>query len=912
MQYTLRIAISLVLLLLANVSFAQKELASGVVKDSAGNPIPLAVILTVNPQDSSVVFHTVTNTAGVFRIKGEHEGKFWIQAHQLGFLTESKEITLPHKDAITFTLKDDPKEIEAVRIGARRGGMTRKGDTVGYNLKAYATGMEKTLGDVLANLPGMKVAPDGNVTVEGKTVSKILFNGRDYFGDNIAMATKNIEADVADTVRVIKGYSEFSIIDGFQNKDETVIDVGVKDNKLNKIRGTIEAGGGYRNAYSFRAQPHYMGTNHMFSALVASNNMADPTFTIMDYLAMQGGLQNPEGGYRISVNLGHEIGNILNPPSDTYKMTAHAVNLLYNYHKQDQLKVTAAVMGAIANNDTKTEVLHTFVVGSQKGTSYRTGNTSRNDVQYMLGNFALTYTPTKQWMFLLGANTDFGKSDIHNNHKDNYQNKLITTTNNQQTRPFNWTARGGVYFRPSEHLFYISGSVNSKLARPIDRLKASDLILPLRLLPNADGRYLLQFLERQKELTANEEIGARLMLTKHQKLKFWVSHNSVQYSRYANFESDSPISLLPSFNGSLETNLHFLQQLIKLGTSYVFDNDYIYATLSLAGAYLRQDTRQPQQNRLEDGFYWEPELRASYHILPGMNLGAHLSSQIKVQSPKTLGYGMIMNSYRSITQNHDFSRLYDHSYSAQVNFSYYPTEESYSMYAVCDYDRTEKPFNRLEQFGLLNISSPFGISNSEWLSAGARVSNRFGGIWTLSLKYDWSRSLRNILYGTQINKVLNYEHEISFEAQSTYSSMFNVQMELEGSRNQYLIAQDPAVVDYDASARGKLLFEWKDFRTELGGSYSVSAYSDKRPYLVGLDAELAYSLGYGLSVVLAGHNLLNLHLREWTDIWYSDLLRSERIYRSIPGYAIAKIRWEIGKKHSNTNDPEVKIIRRRY
>lgn len=69
MKQTVIFLFTIIMLFLPCWVVAQKEVAHGVVKDSAGEPIPLAVVLTVNPQDSSIVAHTVSNSAGVFRIK---------------------------------------------------------------------------------------------------------------------------------------------------------------------------------------------------------------------------------------------------------------------------------------------------------------------------------------------------------------------------------------------------------------------------------------------------------------------------------------------------------------------------------------------------------------------------------------------------------------------------------------------------------------------------------------------------------------------------------------------------------------------------------------------------------------------------------------------------------------------------
>lgn len=125
--------LSLALVLLSSqLLWAQNEVARGLVRDETDAPIALAVVLAIQPQDSSIAAHTVTNTAGVFRIQGELAGKYWLQVHQMGYITSNIEVTLPLSAPLDIVLRDDPKEIEAVRIGGRRGGMTRKGDTVGY------------------------------------------------------------------------------------------------------------------------------------------------------------------------------------------------------------------------------------------------------------------------------------------------------------------------------------------------------------------------------------------------------------------------------------------------------------------------------------------------------------------------------------------------------------------------------------------------------------------------------------------------------------------------------------------------------------------------------------------------------------------------------------------------------------
>lgn len=902
MKHTFYLISLAVFLLCSQPLWAQKEVARGLVRDEADAPIALAVVLAVQPQDSSIVAHTVTNTAGIFRIQGEFAGKYWLQVHQMGYITSNLEVTLPLTTPLEIVLRDDPKEIEAVRIAGRRGGMTRKGDTVGYNLKAYATGMEKTLGDVLANLPGVKVTADGQVTAQGKEVSKILFNGRDYFGDNVAMATKNIDANVADSVKVIQGYSEYDIFRGFRNVDKTVIDVGVKEGMMSNVFGKIEAGGGYKGAYLGRAQAYYMGTNHMFSALIASNNVAESTFTIMDYLAMQGGLQTPDGGFQARFSIDESLVPIVTPPRDTYTATSHAVNLLYNYHLQNRLKITAAAMAAKGDNEGKTELWRTFVLGAQQGTSFSTGSTRRNAVQHALGNFGISYNPMQSLMLMGGVMGDFGTSDSRSVYDDYYASKLTNTVVEESKRPFTWNVKGGAYYKPNKHLFYLSSNTLAETKRPIVYLNASDLYLPLALL-DKDGRYLLQFVEKQNISTHNNELGTRLKLSDKQDLKVWLAHTHIGNRTTSYFESENPITVQASFNGETNTDLMFTQDKTDLGANWRFDDERHFTwSAELVGSYLSQTAKQPQINRQLSGLYLTPRLYFRYRIQPDMSLRAEVSSQVVPQTASGLRYGIQMKTYRSIAQNHDYSRLFTRDLNTSLRYRYDPTEKSYSLSASARYARNESPFSQLHQLGLLSIANPFGISNSENLKFSIEGANRFAGIWTLSLDLDWRYATADLLYNNTLSRSVTQGPELEFEARSTYSSLFNVEFAIQGERREYDIANNPTTIDYYASARAKLLFDYAPFRAELGGSYSLSAYRDKSPQLFGLDAELSYYIKYGISAVLVGSNLLNIDMREWVDISYSDLFRAERVYRSMPGYAMLKIRWEFGQNRDKTSE----------
>ena len=60
--------------------------------------------------------------------------------------------------------------------------ITIKKDTLEFSVKSFETKKDANVEDLLKVLPGVEVAEDGSITVNGKPVNKILVNGKPFFG----------------------------------------------------------------------------------------------------------------------------------------------------------------------------------------------------------------------------------------------------------------------------------------------------------------------------------------------------------------------------------------------------------------------------------------------------------------------------------------------------------------------------------------------------------------------------------------------------------------------------------------------------------------------------------------------------------------------------------------------------------
>jgi hypothetical protein len=96
------------------------------------------------------------------------------------------------------------------------------GDTVSFKADAFKTKPNATTEDLLKKLPGVQVEKDGTVKAMGETVQKVLVDGKEFFGNDPKLATKNITADMVDQIQVFDDMSEQSkftkIDDGSRSK----------------------------------------------------------------------------------------------------------------------------------------------------------------------------------------------------------------------------------------------------------------------------------------------------------------------------------------------------------------------------------------------------------------------------------------------------------------------------------------------------------------------------------------------------------------------------------------------------------------------------------------------------------------------------------------------------------------------
>ena len=159
---------------------AQNITVSGKVQDSLKTPLDYANILAV-PESESELRFAITKDNGDYQLKLEQNQTYKITVSYLGYLPQNITVeTTKENITIDFKLQVNHNQLDEVTLNYTPP-ITVKKDTTTYRVDKFVTGEERKLKDVLKKLPGVEVDRAGNVTVQGKKVTKVLVEGKTFY-----------------------------------------------------------------------------------------------------------------------------------------------------------------------------------------------------------------------------------------------------------------------------------------------------------------------------------------------------------------------------------------------------------------------------------------------------------------------------------------------------------------------------------------------------------------------------------------------------------------------------------------------------------------------------------------------------------------------------------------------------------
>ena len=145
----------------------------------------------------------------------------------------------------------------------------------------------------MKKLPGVVVDKDGNIKVNGKAVNKILVNGKEFFGSDLTIATKNLPKEIIDKIQVVDTKTKDQAFTGEEgDKENKTINITIKEDKNKGFFGRATAGYGTDDRYSVSGILNYFNNEERLSVLGGSNNVNTSGFNSDEVRDIGGGQHN--------------------------------------------------------------------------------------------------------------------------------------------------------------------------------------------------------------------------------------------------------------------------------------------------------------------------------------------------------------------------------------------------------------------------------------------------------------------------------------------------------------------------------------------------------------------------------------------------------------------------------------------
>ncbi|HEY0273573.1 MAG TPA: carboxypeptidase regulatory-like domain-containing protein, partial [Chitinophaga sp.] len=252
-----KIALIICCVLYAAVSFGQSQIKGKLVDKDSKEAMPAAAVALLRSADSSVVQTAVTDNNGNFVMNGMGNGSFRVFVTFLGYkpMYRSVQITAtnPQVDLGTVTLSRKGLSLNEVEIVQEKPPVVVKTDTLEFNAGSFKTRENAVVEDLVKKLPGVQVDKDGTITAQGQQVTRILVDGKPFFGTDPKLATKNLPADIVDKVQIIDRKSDQAQFTGIDDGNiEKAINIVLKPEKRKGYFGRATAGYG--------TDDHFMGS----------------------------------------------------------------------------------------------------------------------------------------------------------------------------------------------------------------------------------------------------------------------------------------------------------------------------------------------------------------------------------------------------------------------------------------------------------------------------------------------------------------------------------------------------------------------------------------------------------------------------------------------------------------------------
>ncbi|MGB4960035.1 MAG: carboxypeptidase-like regulatory domain-containing protein, partial [Saprospiraceae bacterium] len=319
--------------------FSQKYSLKGKVQDSDKNELIGAVVVALNALDSTMLGYAVTETDGSFLVSDLSKGSINLQITYIGYGTLQRKVVVEGDtksiDLGEIMMLQEGKMLDAVTISADYVPIKVTKDTLEFNADAFKTQPNAVVEDLLKRLPGVEIDASGGIKIQGEDVKAVTVDGKEFFGKDPKMATRNLPANAVKKVQVFDKKSKTAEFTGIDDGlDEKTINLELKEDKRNGYFGNVMGGLGTDQRYETKAMINRFSPKTQLSFIGSLNNLNNSGLNVSDYMTMTGG--GTGGGRNFNFNSGVPVTFGQNNTGETSSATT-GVNINHDLGNKNRI-----------------------------------------------------------------------------------------------------------------------------------------------------------------------------------------------------------------------------------------------------------------------------------------------------------------------------------------------------------------------------------------------------------------------------------------------------------------------------------------------------------------------------------------------------------------------------------------------
>ncbi len=231
---------SLLFVMLITISAWAQKTISGKITDSDGQGIPSASVTIEEVGSDAILAYGISNA------KGEYKVTFTTAATTVGLKVKAynqKPITRNvsnETQTLNYGLESEATEIKEVKITTKL--ITKRGDTISYDLKSFESKADRSLGDVLKKMPGIEVQSNGTILYQGEPLNKFYVNGKDLMEGGYGSITNALPKDAVSKVEVLENHQPVKILQDKISSESAAINIKLKSKVTMTGRGEVGVG----------------------------------------------------------------------------------------------------------------------------------------------------------------------------------------------------------------------------------------------------------------------------------------------------------------------------------------------------------------------------------------------------------------------------------------------------------------------------------------------------------------------------------------------------------------------------------------------------------------------------------------------------------------------------------------------